>query len=68
MRAIIIDDAACRALLDKLELANLEAQKDPRRMMPFKTEDAHWTIAEVHRYFHYEVCRWLQAQGANTTR
>ncbi len=65
MRVIIIDDAAAKALIDKLQLANLEAQKDPRRMAPFKLEDAKWTIDDVHSYYHYYVVRWLQEQGCD---
>ena len=49
-------------LLDSLELAKYKAndtgigimQKDADRM----------TVAELHRWFHYHVTKWLQDQGA----
>jgi len=60
MRAIIITDADARALLDKLELTKLKADNIMRDDM-----DRPPTKAEIHRAFHYVVCRWLQEQGAD---
>lgn len=60
MRAIIIQDADARALLDKLKLEALTGtdslRQDPTR--PATRED-------MHRSFHYVVVRWLQEHGAN---
>jgi hypothetical protein len=25
-------------------------------------------VAEIHRWFHYVVCKWLQDQGCNVVR
>lgn len=68
MRAIIIQDHDAKALLDQLKLQSY-------------TEPVDWTLAldklpknvrdnarqDMHRHFHYIVCEWLQAQGANVT-
>ena len=64
MKAIIISDADSRALLDKLELANMRAE--PNSIM---REDMTRppTVADIHRVFHYVVCRWLQEQGADVS-
>lgn len=60
MRAIIIDDKDARALLDRLKLTVLQKEhflrSDPAN--PPTAED-------IHRAFHYVVCRWLQEQGAD---
>lgn len=60
MKAIIITDMDARALLDKLELESMKNKnllsRDPERMP---------TLDDVHRAFHYVVCRWLQEQGAD---
>jgi hypothetical protein len=60
MKAIIISDADARALLDKLDLTKLREHhfigRDPEQPA---------TLSEVHRVFHYVVCRWLQEQGAD---
>lgn len=60
MKAIIISDTDARALLDKLELTAMRGagfmQDDP---------SCPATAAEIHRAFHYIVCRWLQEQGAD---
>jgi len=61
MKAIIISDADARALLDKLELTKMRGEGHVLR------DDMHRpaTLSEVHRAFHYVVCRWLQEQGAD---
>jgi hypothetical protein len=59
MKAIIISDADARALLDKLELESL---KDSH---PRWTDANPPKVGEVHKAFHYIVCRWLQEQGAD---
>lgn len=60
MKAIIISDTDARALLDKLELTKLKSNcrnwDDPNKPP---------SLAEVHHTFHYEVCKWLQEQGAD---
>ncbi len=60
MRAIIIQDTDARALLDKLKLTSMTANNvlraDPGRPS---------TADDMHRAFHYVVCRWLQEQGAD---
>lgn len=58
MKAIIISDADARALLDKLELTALRNNGHNVRLDTC-------TPAEMHRVFHYVVCRWLQEQGAD---
>jgi hypothetical protein len=61
MKAIIIQDTDARALLDKLKLESLRdsghIMRDDLSRPP--------TLAEVHRVFHYVVCKWLQEQGAD---
>ncbi len=62
MRAIIIDDKDAKALLDKLKLTaflNSPARSHYKADQPADIE-------EVHRWFHYVVCTWLQDQGAST--
>lgn len=58
MRAIIVSDAECRALLESLLLRKLEqvgrAQTDRERE----------ALEASHRAFYYVVCRWLQDMGA----
>lgn len=59
MRAIIIEDKDCQALLDQLKLQQLSGdigifRKDPNTPV---------TLGEVHKAFHYIVVNWLQAQG-----
>lgn len=58
MRAIIIQDTDAKALLDRLELVKLR---------PRYTETPA-SVDEIHRTFHFEVCRWLQEQGADVAR
>lgn len=69
MRAIIIDDKDCTALLDSLKLESFQGdsqfisveirEKFPNEMKIIKQE--------LHRKFHYIVCRWLQDQGYKHT-
>ena len=56
MKAIIISDAGAKALLEKLELAKFRSDHNKAQ-----------TVDEIHRAFHYEVCRWLQEQEATVT-
>lgn len=60
MKAIIINDADARALLDQLELT---AMKSGNHIHTDPTYPP--TVAEIHRAFHYIVTRWLQEQGAD---
>lgn len=60
MKAIIIQDTDARALLDKLELTALNGD-NIMRADPSKPAN----VSDVHRAFHYVVCRWLQEQGAD---
>jgi hypothetical protein len=63
MKAIIIEDKDCRALVDKLELAAL--QVDPTLILSgHPTEQM--TAGDLHRRFHFHVVRWLQEQGWNS--
>jgi hypothetical protein len=63
MRAIIIDEKDCLALLDQLKLESL--RKDhPNLEEPGKP----LTISGMHRIFHYKVVQWLQDQGADCVR
>lgn len=59
MKAIIIQDADAKALLDKLELEKFRAGH--RGKSAQKPED------EMHHWFYYIVCTWLQEQGAKVT-
>ena len=61
MKAIIISDMDARALLNKLELTKLKSDR-PRWGDPNSPP----TVEEMHRVFHFVVCRWLQEQGADT--
>ncbi len=62
MKAIIINDSDARALLDKLKLKSLYGDNIIRDD-PTKPP----TVVDIHRAFHYIVCRWLQEQGADVT-
>lgn len=55
MKAIIIEDKDCDALLDQLELAALRKNNHLTKEAP--------TVDDVHRTFHLVVVRWLQKQG-----
>ena len=53
MRVVVIKDEEAKALLEKLQLIEfrLKEEHDPA------------LVDEIHRKFHFEVTRWLQAQG-----
>jgi hypothetical protein len=57
MKAIIIDDKDCDALLDRLELTML------RKANVLQKETDPVSIDQMHRSFHFVVTRWLQEQG-----
>jgi hypothetical protein len=69
MRAIIVDDKDCRALVEKLELGKMQYEKlgvfDPTVAGQNITERNHCkaVVDAVHSKFHYIVIRWLQDQG-----
>lgn len=59
MRAIIIQEKDCKALLDSLEL-------EKHNKSAFKSKpDEPWPAEEMHRRFHYVVVKWLQSQGSD---
>jgi len=60
MRAIIINDADARSLLNQLELAMLRNDR-PGWTDPYKPP----SVEDMHRVFHFIVTRWLQEQGAD---
>jgi phage replication-related protein YjqB (UPF0714/DUF867 family) len=62
MRAIIIDDAACQALVDALKLESMRDNGHFRQT----NFDEPASVQDVHHAFHYVVVRWLQGQGWNT--
>lgn len=61
MKAIIIQDTDARALLDKLKLESMKENHHFRK----EDFDKPASVSDVHRAFHYVVCRWLQEQGAD---
>ncbi len=63
MKAIIISDSDAKALLDKLKLTSLEENRHIMR----ENLDKPATLRDVHRTYHYIICRWLQEQGADVT-
>ena len=77
MRAIIIQDADARALLDQLKL---ESFGDTNVIMPSMTPEQYdqfnkvygpWlkqAKQEMHRAFHHRVATWLSDQGASLVR
>lgn len=71
MKAIIIQDSDAANLLDLLKL---EKFSDPQQ---WSNNDAWHALPEhvrnemannLHKKFHYIVCRWLQEQGASCVR
>lgn len=52
MRAIIIEEKDVRALMEQLELEKLRLTGHQK------------PVDEIHRRFHYVVCKWLQEQGS----
>jgi phage tail sheath gpL-like len=71
MKAIIIDEKDACALLDQLKLAKFE---DAGTRVIARVENISpemlrsQLLDEMHRHFHYVVCRWLQEQGASCVR
>lgn len=69
MKAIIIEEKDCKALLDRLELAKFQAaHRQPIRHIAPKelgigTSET-VTLEDMHRWFHYVVTEWIQEQGA----
>ena len=71
MRAIIIQDEDARALLDALELNKLRGVPGFGLNLDQRYSDEElkkWLTEEIHRSFHFVVCRWLQDHGAQVTR
>jgi hypothetical protein len=74
VRAIIIQDTDASNLLDLLKLEKFDGSTaiynietmEAWQSLPQNIKDA--IISNVHRKFHYIVCRWLQEQGANVVR
>jgi hypothetical protein len=64
MRAIIIDDKDARALLERLQLTQYANGSGRSHINP----DEPAKVDEVHGWFRYVVCSWLQEQGANIIR
>jgi len=70
-RVIQFDEADGRALLDRLELQKFRPpQLFDDLVAAGKLTEAQKLIllVDFHRHFHYEVCRWLQEQGADVAR
>lgn len=77
MKAIIIDDKDCDALLDLLKLEKLEAPtRQQIELLIRRGTDGDWPLdmtaksmsEEIHRIFHYRVTKWLQEQGYRSQR
>ena len=71
MRAIIIQDADAANLLDLLKLEKFSdpqmwGDNDAWNAIPEQARDA--MLCNMHRKFHFIVCRWLQEQGASCVR
>lgn len=71
MKAIIIQDADAANLLDLLKLETFSdpqiwSNNDVWQAIPASTRQQ--MLNDLHRKFHYIVCRWLQEQGANVVR
>jgi len=71
MKAIIIQDSDACNLLDLLKL---EKFSDPQMWQHNETwhaipeQQRKEMLDNLHRKFHYMVCRWLQEQGASCVR
>lgn len=63
MKAIIINDAEAKGLLDRLELKALREKNHWPQNAPETKE-----VLEAHRAFHFIVCQWLQDMGADVVR
>ena len=71
MKAIIIQDADAANLLDLLKLEKFSdpqmwQNNDAWHAIPKQSRDQ--MLDDLHRKFHYIVCRWLQEQGASCVR
>lgn len=71
MKAIIIQDLDAANLLDLLKLEKFTdpqqwQHNDSWNALPEGLRKA--MLENLHRKFHYIVCRWLQEQGANVVR
>jgi hypothetical protein len=70
VKAIIIQDADAKALLDKLKLTAFEEVRIPSFVREGLDPEAFRRAATeaIHARFHFVVCRWLQDQGADVVR
>lgn len=75
MRAIIIDEKDSSNLLDLLKLEKFTHEpcgysktRDLMADRGLTKEEMGWVIEDIHKRFHYIVCRWLQEQGASCVR
>lgn len=68
MKAIIIQDQDARALLDQLKLEAFHPTSYHTGQERLTPQELKVVTEEVHRRFHYIVCRWLQEQGASVVR
>lgn len=69
MKAIVIQDADSKALVDALELEKFKATESDMLGPPNATPENRRAIADsMHRRFHYVVVRWLQERGADLRR
>lgn len=71
MKAIIIQDSDAANLLDLLKLEKFSdpqmwKHNDVWNAMPEQLRKE--MLDNMHRKFHYIVCRWLQEQGASCVR
>ena len=71
MKAIIIQDSDAANLLDLLKLEKFSdpqmwQHNDAWNVIP--AQERQVMLDNLHRKFHYIVCRWLQEQGASCVR
>ena len=71
MKAIIIQESDAANLLDLIQLEKFTdpqmwAHNDVWNALPEQTKKE--MLNNLHRKFHYIVCRWLQEQGASCVR
>ncbi len=66
MKAIIIEEKDCKALLGRLKLESFNNYGDRVSEIYGISEEVRAAyISEVHRRFHYVVTTWLQEQGSD---
>lgn len=75
MKAIIIQDHDCKALIEKLQLEKLKDRPTvfipgatPEQVEQFNKVYGRWiqdVKNDLYSSFHFVVVRWLQEQGAN---